>query len=119
MVMDTLKGIVTMATDAQDTLTSELKAQYDAGYADGKASVVLPDPSNPDKLFSQADMDSAVKTAKDEQSSVDQDQISALNKQLLDAQTALAAAQADTAAQVAALKAKALADVKVVEADLT
>lgn len=45
-------------------IEADLKAQYDAGYADGKASVVLPDPTDPGAQYTQAQLDEAVANAK-------------------------------------------------------
>lgn len=72
------------------------KAGYDLGYVDGKASVVLPDPQDPAKLFTQADMDKLAEVAKGEQQAADaaffQPQIDELNAKL--------GAQAEELAQV-------------------
>jgi flagellar biosynthesis/type III secretory pathway protein FliH len=64
-VAEILKEIEVKAQEGQVGIAAELQGKYDAGFADGKAvgftegqaSIVLPDPSNPDKIYTQADMD--------------------------------------------------------------
>jgi flagellar biosynthesis/type III secretory pathway protein FliH len=64
-VMELLKEIEVKAQEGQVGIAAELQERYDTGFKDGKAvgfkegqdSIVLPDPSNPNKLYTQEDMD--------------------------------------------------------------
>lgn len=56
---------------------SSVKAEYDRGYLEGKASVVLPDTGTGEKLFTQEDMNALAETAKAEKAAELQPQIDA------------------------------------------
>lgn len=64
-VLETFKEIEIKAQEGQLGIAGELQAEYDRGFGDGKVvgfkegqdSIILPDPSNPDKKYSQSDMD--------------------------------------------------------------
>ena len=58
----TIDGLQQQLTDAQAALDVAVKASYDKGFADGVASVQVP-PT--DKIYTQADLDNAVKLAVD------------------------------------------------------
>lgn len=55
-----LEALKLQIADAQGALEAEKKASYDQGFADGFASVEAGDP---EKKFSQADLDQAVSAA--------------------------------------------------------
>lgn len=65
-VTEILKDIEVKAQEGQLGIATELQGKYDEGFTAGKdvgfqegqASIVLPDPSNPDKIYTQTDMDS-------------------------------------------------------------
>lgn len=65
-VVELLKEIEVKAQEGQMGIAGELQAKYDEGFAEGEIvgfkkgqdSIVLPDPSNPDKIYTQSDMDS-------------------------------------------------------------
>jgi flagellar biosynthesis/type III secretory pathway protein FliH len=124
-VMDTLKGIETMAQEGQGSLQEEFdavrKEGYDKGYADGQASIVLPDPNNPDKKYSQADVDQIVLNTSNDVKAADQAQMDALSAQVADVQKQLLDLQANGAQQVAdsiaAFKAQELGKLKALESD--
>jgi polyhydroxyalkanoate synthesis regulator phasin len=110
--LDAIKAPFQAMMDAADAIPALVdaaeKAKYDAGYADGKASVVLPDPNGTDKLFTQADMDQLAATAKAEQQKADQDavqpQLDALSAQIADLKAQLAASPDELSQQIDALK---------------
>lgn len=124
-VLEALKQIGDLSVQAQTSLSDELDAKYkegyDKGFADGKASVVLPDPNNPDKLYTQADMDRVAAQAKADQVAADQAAADKAAADLKAAQDALAALQQDVGAKIhdgiQAFKAQELEKLKGLEAD--
>jgi len=54
-----ISELQTKLVDAQKALDEQVKAAYDKGFADGVASVGIP----ADKIYSQEDLDNAVKLA--------------------------------------------------------
>ena len=58
-LMGSIAELQAKLQDAEAQLAIEKKASYDAGFADGVASVVV----DPEKKFSQADLDKAVSDA--------------------------------------------------------
>ena len=58
-LMGSIAELQAKLQDAESQLAIEKKASYDAGFADGVASVVV----DPEKKFSQADLDKAVSDA--------------------------------------------------------
>jgi len=71
------------------------KEGFDRGYAEGKASVVLPEPGTGEKLFTQEDMDKVAAIAKDEVRGELQPQIDKLTADLEASQGELAAVKAE------------------------
>jgi hypothetical protein len=124
-VLEVLKEIEAKAQEGQVGIADELLAKYDEGYgkgfADGKASVVLPDPTNPDKLYTQADMDKVAAQAKADQVTADQAAADQAAAELKAAQDELAALKQDVGAKIhdgiAAFKAQELEKLKGLEAD--
>jgi len=90
--------------ELEGDIQADMKAQYDAGYADGKASVVLPDPNDPGAKYTQAQLDEAIANAKLEAAQDLQPQIDAAV-----AERDAAVGERDAAmAHAEAIKAKAL-----------
>ncbi len=124
-VMELLKEIEAKAVEGQGAISSDLDAKYkegyDKGYVDGQASIVLPDPSNPDKLYTQADMDRVVATSKQEQVDADQAALTQAAADLAAAQTELNTIKQDVGAQIhdgiTAFKTQELDKLKALEAD--
>ncbi len=71
------------------------KAGYERGYAEGKASVVLPVPGTGEILFTQDDMDKVSAVAKDEVRAELQPQIDELKVQVQAAQSDVEAIKAE------------------------
>jgi hypothetical protein len=65
---------------------AELQYRYSTGVADGKAMIQLPDVSNPDNIYTQAQMNEAVSAGQKQQRDLDvaefQSQIDALNSSI-------------------------------------
>ena len=64
-VTEILKEIEVKAQEGQVGIAAELQGKYDegfqagkvVGFAEGQASIVLPDPADPNKIYTQGDMD--------------------------------------------------------------
>lgn len=73
-VVDLLKEIEVKAQEGQVGIAAELQAKYDEGFKDGKVvgfkegqdSIVLPDPSGTDKIYTQGDMDKLAEVVRGE-----------------------------------------------------
>lgn len=68
--------------EAKAQYEANLTAKYAEGYADGKASVVLPTPGTGELLFTQDDMGKLAATAKAEKDAEYQPQLVALNQRV-------------------------------------
>lgn len=85
------------AANAIPALVDERElVKYNEGFADGKASIQLPDPTNPDAIYTQSQMDAAVTAGKEQQKSEDQimidglgTEVAALKQSLTDSNGAL------------------------------
>lgn len=102
------------AVGLADEKAASYKAGYDLGYAEGKASVVLPDPSSGELLFTQADMDKLAVVAKEEQAKADaalfQPQIDELAAKVAALQAQVDGFPAEKEAAVLAKQAEIMAD---------
>lgn len=80
---------------------SELNSEYSRGFEDGKASVVLPSPDDPEAKYTQAQLDEAVALAKQE---VSADMQPKIDQAVADKDAALAHADAIKSTAEAALQ---------------
>jgi len=118
--LDAIKAPIQGMLDAADAIPALVDqaelVSYNKGVEDGKAMIVLPDPTNPDNIYTQAQMDEAVSNGKAQQKSEDDVVISDLSVKLSALQTSYDAA----ALECEALKAKyddLVAKVKAANAD--
>lgn len=103
--IDAIKAPFQSIMDAADAIPALVdaaeKVAHDAGFTEGQASIVLPDPSNPSAQYTQADMDSlAAKVRLENDQEVAglngqitdlQNQVNTLNGQVKDLSTSVAA----------------------------
>ena len=104
-LMEWFDGQISELQEAKGQYEVDLKAERDAGYVEGKASVVLPDASSEEKLFTQADMDRLAQVAKEEQAAVMQPAIDGLAAQVNELNAKVEALVAEKDLAVADVKA--------------
>ena len=108
------------AIGLEDEKAASYKSGYDVGYAEGKASVVLPSVEG-EKLYTQGDMDALAAVAKDEQAKADlavyQPQIDALNESVAALQVKVDGFEAEKMAAVDAKVAELVAEFEAAEVD--
>ena len=108
--MDIIAWCDAQIEELQEVKTAHLAAvdaSYAKGYADGKDAVELPEPTNPDAQYTQAQMNDAVNTGKDEVRAELQPQLDAIASELAEVKASIEPAKADAVATFKAdLKAK-------------
>lgn len=115
-----VEKIDSAAVGLEEEKAASYKAGYDTGYAEGKASVVLPSEGG-DKIYSQADMDNLAAVAKAEQQKADQDlfqpQIDKLSADMAAMQVVVDGFEADKQAAVEAKVQELVAEFEAAEVD--
>ena len=103
--------------EAKAQYLANLEAKYSEGYADGKASIILPSEGTGEKLFTQEDMNKLAETAKAEKDAEYQPQINSLNEKVAALEAVVAGIDAKVADAVNAAKKEIAAKVKAAKAD--
>ncbi len=127
-MFDEIKGLASSivekvdaaAVGLADEKAASYKEGYDVGYAEGKASIVLPSDDG-EKIYSQGDMDKLAAVAKEEQSAADvalfQPQIDALAEKVAAMQVLVDGFAVEKEAAVASKVAELIAEFENVELD--
>lgn len=107
-----LEADVALHEQLKEEVSGEIKAAHDAGYEEGKASIQLPDKTDPTAQYTQEQLSSAVNTGKEEvraelQPQIDESlaKIASLSTQIADIEAALIAKDEEIAAEKAAFEA--------------